>query len=75
MSNFAFGLLTFAWFAAGIGIVLLIRSGIKSLREWASIQRTAYKAHRLNKRRESLVASAARHGRCMDWDTACRIYK
>lgn len=75
MSNFAFCLLAFAWFGAGIGIMLLIRQGFKSFKAWIEVNATSYRAHRLNKRRESLMASIKRVGGCPDWSTVCRIVK
>lgn len=75
MSNVVFFLLAVVWFAAGIGIILACRRGLKALREWASIQLEAIRAHRLNKRREKLLESIRRVGGCPDWETVCRIIK
>lgn len=75
MSNVVLFLLAVVWFAAGIGIILGCCKGLKSLHEWASIQLEAFRAHRLNKRREKLLASIRRVGGCPDWETVCRIIK
>lgn len=73
MSNLVVGIIALAWFGAGIGIIVVCGRWLKSLREWIEIQMNYVRAHRLNKRREELMAAIKRVGGCPDWETVCRI--